>query len=462
MPAVVKKHYEKVIVGCCLLVLFVNVGIPSTSFSVYQPYINALPGIGDSGGAFMLSIRTLVSLTCMLFVNRYYELFTCRNGVLISSLLVFFGFIAYSFGETLVILCLGAFLAGAGYGMGGMVATTMLIGRWYRGKQAQIGTALGIVAVGSGLTTLVIPPAVALLVESVGLAWTFRAEAFLALALAIVTFVFLRDEPGDMADREDLPESKHAKRTIEEEAAMRPLPRRRMLMLILAMIFMGCVAVGGTNYFSVLLTGYGMTAKEAALYVSVLGACLTVSMLVNGFILDKLGTRKGSLIFFALIIVGLIACCTMGFEIHTLATVGSVLFGAGVALGTVGVSSWSIEFAVGMERTRVIRNFQLARSTGGFLFNFAPMFLVGSSGSYFGCYVVLLAMAAACAFIVMDTYHRYRKPKAERRKAADDARVAPKGEESLEAHKAQEVKLKREVMAAREAMTSDAATEAKA
>ena len=45
-----KKHYEKVITLCCFLFLFTNVGLTSTSFNVYQPYIIATDGVGDVGG----------------------------------------------------------------------------------------------------------------------------------------------------------------------------------------------------------------------------------------------------------------------------------------------------------------------------------------------------------------------------------------------------------------------------
>ena len=39
----IKRHYEKVIAACCFLILFTNVGLPSTSFSVFQPYLVDLP-----------------------------------------------------------------------------------------------------------------------------------------------------------------------------------------------------------------------------------------------------------------------------------------------------------------------------------------------------------------------------------------------------------------------------------
>ena len=49
--AKIKQHYEAVVAVCCFLILFTNVGLPSTSFSVYQPYLVGLPGVGHSGGS---------------------------------------------------------------------------------------------------------------------------------------------------------------------------------------------------------------------------------------------------------------------------------------------------------------------------------------------------------------------------------------------------------------------------
>ena len=69
-----KRHYERVIVLCCFLLMFCNVGIPSTSFNVYQPYIVAIPGVGDSGGSFVIGLRTCVSMGCMFVGGKYFEI----------------------------------------------------------------------------------------------------------------------------------------------------------------------------------------------------------------------------------------------------------------------------------------------------------------------------------------------------------------------------------------------------
>lgn len=80
LSAKIKQHYEVVVAACCFLILFTNVGLPSTSFSVYQPYLVDLPGVGHSGGSIIVSVRTFVSLLAMLVVGRYYDLVDCRIG----------------------------------------------------------------------------------------------------------------------------------------------------------------------------------------------------------------------------------------------------------------------------------------------------------------------------------------------------------------------------------------------
>lgn len=67
------RHYEKVITVCCFAFQFVNIGMASSSFAVFQPHIVALPDVGAVGGSMALSVRMLVSLSAMFFVNIYLD-----------------------------------------------------------------------------------------------------------------------------------------------------------------------------------------------------------------------------------------------------------------------------------------------------------------------------------------------------------------------------------------------------
>ena len=300
--AKIKQHYEAVVAVCCFLILFTNVGLPSTSFSVYQPYLVDLPGVGHSGGSIIVSVRTFVSLLAMLVVGRYYDLVDCRIGAFLATLSVSAGFALYSLaGSNFGMLCGASALTGLGYGFGGMIASTMLINRWFR---ANVATVAGVAAVGSGVAAIVIPNAAVALISAFDLQTAFRAEAVLALVIGVTVFALLRNDPRDMGLTPYEGSPKVVKREQEKSAQQlervrkrhvnRDLSPRTMPLLFLAMIIIGCVSVGGGNYLAVLFTSEGFSAEHAATLVAVNGACLTVAKLVSGMAFDRFGTKRGS------------------------------------------------------------------------------------------------------------------------------------------------------------------------
>ena len=313
-----KQHYEKVICACCFLLLFTNVGLASTSFSVYQPYLVELPGVGHSGGSIVISIRTFISVIAMFFVARYYEKLDCRKGVACASLCIGIGFVIYAFSTAnFVGLCIGSIFTGLGYGLGGMVASTMLIGRWFKDH---VATAAGIAAVGSGVAAVIVPPVVVALESAFSLSSAFVAEGILALVCAVTLYALLRNKPQDMglvpytdpklsSEVEDESQKTSLQKKQRGNRINRNLPSRMVPVVLIAMLFVGCVSVGGSNYLAVLFTSEGFTTEYAALLVSISGACLMVSKLFTGVVFDKIGTAKGSLVFFALFIIGLILLC---------------------------------------------------------------------------------------------------------------------------------------------------------
>lgn len=408
-----KQHYEKVICACCFLLLFTNVGLASTSFSVYQPYLVELPGVGHSGGSIVISIRTFISVIAMFFVARYYEKLDCRKGVAYASLCIGIGFVIYAFSTAnFVGLCIGSVFTGLGYGLGGMVASTMLIGRWFKDH---VATAAGIAAVGSGVAAVIVPPVVVALESAFSLSSAFVAEGILALVCAITLYALLRNKPQDMglapytdpklsSEVEDESQKTSLQKKQRGNRINRNLPSRMVPVVLIAMLFVGCVSVGGSNYLAVLFTSEGFTTEYAALLVSISGACLMVSKLFTGVVFDKIGTAKGSLVFFALFIIGLILLCLSDMGNHNLALFGVLFYGTGLALGTVGISIWSIELAPRGQQVKTIKNFQIAYALGGFIFTFLPGFLMEATGTYLISYGTLLIMVVLAAGIIVSLY----------------------------------------------------------
>ena len=392
----VKRHYEKVICVCCFLILFTNIGLPSTSFSVYQPYLVAIPGVGHAGGSVILSVRTFVSLVAMFFVARYYGWLNCRIGAFVASICVAIGFGLYALNtESYAGLCVASVFTGLGYGLGGMICSTMLIGRWF---ETNVATVAGIAAV-------VLPPIVVAVVNATSLSAAFALEAALALLLGLLVFALLRNFPEDMGLKPYV-SKKAEKGTGKPKRARvnRDVPHSFLPVLMVAMVFVGCASVGGNGYLGVLFTSEGFSTEAAAALIAVSGACLMVSKLFNGVIFDAIGTRNGSVLFFLLFIGGTGLLCLSDMGSSWLATAAAVMFGLGLSLGTVGISVWSIELAPKGREVQTIRNFQICYALGGFIFMLLPGFLAEAFGTYLVSYAALFFMLIAAAAVIVGLY----------------------------------------------------------
>lgn len=405
-----KKHYEKVITLCCFLFLFTNVGLTSTSFNVYQPYIIATDDVGDVGGSLILSTRTLTSLLTIIFVDRYYHALDVRLGVFLASLMTTAGFVIYGFADSLGGFVAGAVFAGAGYGLGGMVGMTLLISRCF---DHGLGGAVGFATLGSGFAFILVPLAAVRIIEGQSLQLSFRLEALLALTLGLLVFALLRNRPSgvnaEVKQRNAAKGEPVNKSNRENERTGDPeIPPRHRKILLAAMMCVGCMSVGGDTYYSVLLTTNGFDPHFAAFTLSLLGLALTASKMITGKMFDRFGVERSSSLVFLTLIIGFACGCFTPCGSPALGLFAALLIGWGTALGTVGLSVWSLQLSDPANREKSIKNAQVAYSLGGFLINAIPGPLRVATGTYVSTYLILFAMAVFASVTVISIYKRYR------------------------------------------------------
>lgn len=398
-----------VVVACCFLILFVNTGFASTSFNVYQTYIVQLPGVGDVGGSVVVTVRTLVSLVCMFFTGMYYRLIDTRVGVLVAMLLTSAGFAVYGLSDGMVGLCVGAALTGAGYGLGGMVASTYLIGNWFHGH---VGTMAGIATMGSGAASVVVPMVAVQIVHACSLSAAFFAESAAALAIALVVFALVRSKPSDVGlapieTEASASARRRGAKAREAVSASVPLPHSSYVAMLVAMVLLGAVSVVAFGYFGVLLTTEGVSPVLTATLLSVAGICLTGAKFAVGVVCDRFGTLRGSIAFFAVMVVALTLCCMVRAHGAAVAVAAGIMLGLGMPLGTTGISLWSLELSQPSTMLRTIRGFQVAYAFGGFAFNLLPGVLKELTGTYVTSYAMLAVMSLSCAVIVVTVYSRH-------------------------------------------------------
>lgn len=425
-----KRHYQIVIAACCFLIMFVNQGLPSTSFNVWQPYLQKLPSVGDDGVTTILTIRTLVSFLSIFFVTKYYELMDLRIGIAIATLFTIGGFFSFGFADgNMVLLCLGSVLAGIGYGIGGSVASTALIGKWFEGD---VGTAAGVAGVGSGTAGMLIPLVVSQIEHHFSLSTAFFSVATLALVFGALTFAFVRSQPSDLGLKPFVTKKKPRRSgrlsSMEAKAQAAEVPasisKLSRVMILVAMALLGANAIAANNYFSLSLSTSGMDLMTAAALTSLMGASLTVGKFLSGKLFDIIGTYASSILFFAALVLG---CALMAFVSEGgmfFAVLGAIGFGAGCALSTTGLSVWSIEVSEPGEKLKAARNFMIAYSFGGFAFNMLPGFMKGFTGTYESSFIVFAIAAAVCMALVLIVLKTRKKADPEDGNGSEAAKMA--------------------------------------
>ncbi|MBP3223115.1 MAG: MFS transporter [Actinomycetaceae bacterium] len=393
------RHYEKFILASVFLLVFANVGLANTSFSVYQPFLAEL--FTDSTASLIVTMRTAISLLTMLFVDRYINFLNLRKAFTLATIFTACGFVFYGVaGNNTFLYLIGSACTGFGYGAGGQISMTITLNRWYKNH---VSSAIGIAAVGSGAASIIMPYIATHIVTSISLNTSFFITAAITACIAIFVAIFLRNNPEDigLAPHEDL---SHNKRLPQTRTPQKPLPRFMRYLLLFAAFSMGSLGIGATSYLSILMTSSGFSSFFAGFLVSLMGFMLTISKFITGKVFDSMGAERGSEIFFIILSLALGSLSLMGLRISFLAIIGSVLFGIGISLASVGLSIWSLELTDPAHRLQTIKNFQICYAAGGVVFNALPGILKTLYGTYTISYVILLVLTIISGLIIRYAY----------------------------------------------------------
>lgn len=410
-----KSRYAFVIAFCCFLMMFVNVGMVATAFNVYQPYIVKLPGVGDTGGSIVISFRMLVSALAIVFVVGYYHMIDLRAGISLSIFFASIGFFLFGFAQGLPGLLLASVFTGMGYGLGGVVAMTYAINRWFAND---VATVVGVTATGSGLAAIVMAPLVTFVAENVSLSWAFWTEAAISAVFAAVSFVLLRNRPSDMGckayhflDKKDLRhkagqglQKKHPQMGLAPGVH---LSRNAQLALAGCSFCVGTVCISAESYIAIHMTTNGFSPEFVGTTLAIGGLCISVSKIVSGRMYDKFGARWGTSMLYTTIIVGLVCALLIPTGNTLVAVLCVVCLYYGGALNSVGLPVWGIALSNAETREKLIKDVQVFYSIGGLAFNFIPGFLVGIFGSYEISYALFLGMSVAAMIVVDVLLKRY-------------------------------------------------------
>jgi len=241
-----------------------------------------LKPLSDEFGWSRESISTafgIAAMTVALFsplLGRLLDRFGARPVVLVCMTVFGLAFGSLSFLTPSLVHLYGTFFV---IGIVGNGTTQMgysrAVSSWFTDRR---GIALALVVCGVGVGSIVFPWLTQRLIDAYGWRSAFRVLGGVILALGIpLTAIFVRERPGTAGQR-----------LAAHGSSVRQGLASRAFWLIVATLFLSSMAVNGAiTHLSPLLTDRGVSATDAALALSVLGAASLTGRLVTGVLLDR-------------------------------------------------------------------------------------------------------------------------------------------------------------------------------
>lgn len=408
MQRLLKKHnihYAWAILGMCALALFCTSGLSVNAFTVYQPFLMDRIGLSNAESSLIITMRGLVSFLSVLLIGPFYKHFSLRVGLALAISAEAAGFLAFGASNSLEMCCVGSVLVGCGYGLGTMVPVAMLIDRWFIHRRT---TALGICAAATGLSTIGIPNLITWAILTFGLSRAFVAEAAFILGCSALCLAIVRDSPESM-DAKPYGLNDATPQAQDRKTARAPYGKMSWSVTFPALILLGAASTVAFSHLGMLAVSLGIQGQQAATAISMTGVALLCGKVLFGWIGDKRSASASTLVFGMMLFAGLAILCISS-ENVALFVLGSMAYGAGASLSSVGLMAWAADFSSPGEHDRNAQRFQLCFGAGGFIFSPFPGIVADACG---GSYVPSFALFALMAlFTTTAMLMQYRKARA--------------------------------------------------
>ncbi len=407
-----KFHYAWVMCIVSALVLFCTNGLTISIMGTYLPFIQE-QGYSGTATSSLVTLRCIAAMITMFAAPRIYRTVSLRCGIIcccgcISLVLHLMAGTQSYFAYAVYASALGTL-----YGLGAMIPLTLLLSNWFDTHRA---TALSICTLGTGLSTMVMPPLVTATAQNTSLAAALKMLSAICLAVTLIAMLVIRGKPEDVGlcayrgetrpsgKRKCIPRSHYHLSQIQNYA------------MIIAVILLGAVAMASCAHYAVLFTTCGYAKEQAALAISLMGVGNIAGKSTYGPLIERIGSCKAAFLSLVILTMGCILCVLAPYGKFFMYG-GALIMGLGFPPATVGISIWADDFSTSSSYARVLRNYQMSYVAGGMLFSSVPGWIFDHTGSYLGAYAAFTVFVVLITIIVMKIYstapiinHELQKP----------------------------------------------------
>ncbi len=302
MFAKIKVFYGWFVVLGTFLIAMAIMGMHYNLIGLYFPHIVKQYGYSNSQlGLFFITSAGITMTITSLSISKIYSKIALRFGMTLAGVLAGFVYIGYSFASQAWHFMLLTAVLGYCVSTGTVSAFSMLANKWFIKKR---GTAISIIASGTGLAGFFFSSYLSNVIESQGFQTAFFHEGIIIICLAILGGLLIRSAPAELGlnplgsqevEQQQINKNKQNLRSINLREAIGKYPFYVMAFSLFTMN--GLVLTFVSQYVSYFKT-LNFASTEIVYIVTGLGVSLTLSKLVYGFLNDKFGLHPSNFILF--------------------------------------------------------------------------------------------------------------------------------------------------------------------
>lgn len=287
-----KIDYKWVMVVICALTVFLAVGVFSSTRTQFVVPITKALSITRGTYSITDSIRFICTAIINLFFGVLVGKFGAKKLLLAGLFSLIISALCFSFAPNVLVL----YLAGAFFGTGYSWTSTTMIGyvinRWFDENK---GTVMGAVLAISGLSTAIVTPIIAPILNDKSNIYGYRT-VYMVLAvclvfLAVLVVLFFKNAPkGTVLKSDSKQKKKHGQdwNGIEYSEAI----KKPYFYGTICAIFLTCFLLQGmSGICAAHLTDIGFSTAFISTFLSCKALILMGSKFFVGFVYDKLGFR---------------------------------------------------------------------------------------------------------------------------------------------------------------------------
>ena len=298
MKKVIHNHYHWIIAATVFLHLGVFVGFGNAAGIFVLPITESL---GISRSSYSVASSLLYGLfSCLLQMvsGPAYKRFGYRKMIGFGLPLVMASYLIVGFSKNITWLCIGYALRGISFGLCASASANRLINEWFHRHRGLVwGVLAAVTGLGGSIWCLILPH----VIQQSGWRSAYVLATGLIGVILIVNLLFIRNKPADIG-LQPYGEGEYIKKKNVSDihfqgCSFSELVRQPVFYLTLVTLFLIFFSVYLPNAVMVAhLCDNGLTDVEAAGLEGVYLIALAVSKVVIGWLMDRIGVRKVTII----------------------------------------------------------------------------------------------------------------------------------------------------------------------